>query len=399
MVSETSDLPAVAVPGRGAAVATAAVFALSGSVIAIWLSRLPATRDRLHADPRTIGLTLLMMGLGSLAAMPFVGRIASRVGSKPVVIVASIVAGTALVTVSLAPNVVTTGAVLFVMGAAYGSWDVAMNIQGSYVDRSRGRDYMPRYHACWSVGAIIGGVAGAASAGAGVPLPVHFSVASILAVTLTVLIVSRNYVDDRPAPHPVEAGTAAPRARLLTRRIVLLGLIVLCGTLLEGSAQDWITFYLTDDRGQKQGAAALGFAVFATAMAMSRFAGTPVIARLGRDRAIRYAGITAGVGVVALLTLPGIAGALIGVLLWGIGTALVFPAAMSAGGEQPGRAADAIATVSTIGYGGFLIGPPLIGLLAQEIGIGRALWVLPVLGLAIAVLSPVVAPPPRVASH
>jgi hypothetical protein len=118
-----------------------------------------------------------------------------------------------------------------------------------------------------------------------------------------------------------------------------------------------------------------------------------VIARLGRARSIRIAGGLATLGVAGALTLPGIVGVAVGLVAWGAGTALVFPAAMSAGGEQPGRAADGIATVSTIGYGGFLIGPPLIGLLAHEVGIGDALWVLVPLGIAIAVLSPVVAPP------
>jgi MFS family permease len=379
-----------------AALATAAVFALNGSVIAAWISRLPATRDRLHADPRTIGLTLLMMGLGSLVAMPFVGRVATRVGSRPIVVVLSVVAGVCLVTLSLTPNVVSTGAVLFVLGMAYGAWDVAMNIQGSFVDRAAGQDYMPRYHACWSVGGIVGAGLGALAAAVGVSLTLHFAVAALVSAAGTIAVATRWYVDDRE-PHvtavQVETDDGPRPARLLTRRILLIGLITLCGTLLEGSAADWVTLYLTDDRGQQQSAAALGFAVFALAMASSRFAGTPVIARLGRARAIRIAGFSAGFGVAATLLLPGLAGALLGIVFWGVGTALVFPAAMSAGGEQPGRAADGIAAISTIGYGGFLLGPPLIGLLAQQVGIGTALWILPVLGLAIAALAPVVAPP------
>jgi MFS family permease len=388
---------------RRAALATAAVFALNGTIIAAWISRLPATRDRLDADPRTIGLTLLTLGLGSLVAMPFVGRLAHRWSSGPVVIVTSVVAGLGLVAAALAPNAVTTGVALFVMGTCYGSWDVAMNIQGSYVDRHAGRDYMPRYHACWSVGAIVGAAFGALAAGAGIGLAVHFAVASAVAVGLTLVIVLREYLDDREPDEAVAvggdttgedgAGSGVRKARLLTRRIALIGGITLCATLLEGSASDWIALYLTDDRGQTQSAAALGYTVFAMAMALSRFGGTPVIARIGRDKAVRIAGVLAAFGVVAALALPAMPGILLGIAFWGIGTALVFPAAMSAGGEQPGRAADAIAAVSTIGYGGFLIGPPLIGLLAQEIGIGHALWILPALAVGIVVLAPVVAPP------
>ena len=385
---------------RRAALATAAVFALNGTVIAAWISRLPATRDRLEADPRTIGLTLLTLGLGSLVAMPFVGRLAHRFSSGPVVIVTSVVSGLGLVAAALAPTVVTTGIALFAMGTCYGSWDVAMNIQGSYVDRRAGRDYMPRYHACWSVGAIVGAACGALAAGAGVALGVHFAVAAVVAVSLTIVIVLREYLDDRePDEVVVDSDGADPatggvrRARLLTRRIVLIGVITLCGTLLEGSAADWVTLYLTDDRGQTQSAAAFGYAVFAMAMALSRFGGTPVIARLGRGRAVRIAGVLAALGITAALALSAMPGILIGIALWGVGTALVFPAAMSAGGEQPGRAADAIAAVSTIGYGGFLIGPPLIGLLAQQVGIGTALWILPALAIGIVILAPVVAPP------
>jgi MFS family permease len=113
---------------------------------------------------------------------------------------------------------------------------------------------------------------------------------------------------------------------------------------------------------------------------------------------VRIAGVLAALGITAALGLPAMPGILIGIAFWGVGTALVFPAAMSAGGEQPGRAADAIAAVSTIGYGGFLIGPPLIGLLAQQVGIGTALWILPALAIGIVILAPVVASPKPVTS-
>jgi MFS family permease len=385
---------------RTQALATAAVFALNASLIAAWISRLPATRDRLDAGPRTLGLVLLALGLGSLVAMPLVGRVASRFGSKPVVVGTAAFAGLALIAASAAPGVVPTAIALFALGTAYGSWDVAMNIQGSFVDRSLGRDYMPRYHACWSVGLGIGTAFGALAARMSLSLPLHFSIAAVVASGGAIAVAVRWFVDDREQhPEPelvlVEDGSMQPvaRTRLLTRRIVLIGVITLCGTLLEGSAADWLTLFLTDDRDLAASTAALGYAVFAVFMAASRFAGTPVIARLGRSRAVGIAGVLAALGVAATLSLPSLPGILVGVAFWAIGTSLVFPSAMSAGGEQPGRAADAIAAVSTIGYGGFLIGPPLIGVLAQQIGIGHALWILPALGIGVALLAWVVAPP------
>jgi MFS family permease len=382
---------------RRPALITASVFLLNATMIATWVARLPATRDRLDLDARTIGLTLLMSGLGSLVAMPFIGKLAARWSSRPVIVVTALLCGSMLVAGAFTPNAVTTGAALFVFGAALGSWDVAMNIQGSYVDRRAGRDYMPRYHATWSLGAAVGAGVGALMAGAGVGVGIHFTVVAVSACVGSALLAAFCFLDDRepvqpPAAEPSDDDEPQHRGPLLSRRLVLIGVITLCGCLLEGAAADWIALYLTDERAATAELAALGYGMWATAMAVSRFSGTTLIERFGRVGAVRLAGAVVLVGVVATLAAPGVWGAMIGVLFWGAGVALVFPAAMSAGGETPGRAADGIATVSTIGYGGFLVGPPLIGLLAHEIGLGAALWVLPVLALGIVLLSPSVAP-------
>ena len=375
---------------RNLALATAAVFFLNGTVISAWVSRLPATKERLDADPRTIGLVLLMSGLGSLVAMPWVGPLAARWGSRRIEVVTSVATGIVLVLLAVAPNAVVLGALLFVFGMGLGSWDVAMNIQGSHVDRAAGRDFMPRYHACWSAGAFTGAGLGVVAAALDLPLVVHFGISAVIAVGGTLLVISRWWDDDRE-DHP-ELAEGQERHRVFTKVLVLIGVVTLCGTVLEGAAADWVALYVAGDRGQADAIAAAGYAVWAVAMMASRFSGTALIARFGRARAVRIAGLCAAAGVASVLALPGIVGVAVGLVLWGAGVALVFPAAMSAGGEQPGRAADGIATVSTIGYGGFLLGPPLIGLLANEIGLGSALWVLVPLGVAIALLAPVVAP-------
>ncbi len=385
---------------RPAVLASAAAFLVNALIISTWVSRLPATRDRLDLDTGTIGLTLLMSGVGALVAMPFAGRLAARWRSGPLVMASSGLCSLCLVVLSITPNALTTGAVLFVLGACLGVWDVSMNIQGSFVDRRSGRDYMPRYHASWSVGAAIGAlVLGAGAAALGVSLTLHFAVVGIMATGLSALLVVRWYLDDREPPVarvPVvdaeDGSTTSTKPRLLDRRLVLLGIITLCSCLLEGSAADWIALYLTSERAASETIAAVGYGLWAAAMAASRYSGTTLIDRLGRVRAIRLAGAVVLAGVVATLAAPGVYGSLVGVLLWGAGVALVFPAAMSAGGETPGRAAAGIAAVSTIGYGGFLVGPPLIGVLGQHIGLGNALWILPVLGLGIVLLAPIVKP-------
>jgi predicted MFS family arabinose efflux permease len=384
-------------PGlRRAALATALVFAVNGFLLAAWVARLPATRDRLGASVAELGLVLLAPGFGSLLSMPFGGRLCRRFGSRAVVAVTTVAGSAALVLLAVVPSLAGLAAALFAWGSFYGSWDVAMNVHGSAVEQRAGREWMPRYHACWSVGGIAGAGLGALAAHAGVGLAPHFATVAILCVVL-VFVALRSFVEDR-APDVVPAAVHSPRrtrrgsarSRLLSPRLLLVGVVTLCATTLEGAAADWLALFLTDEREATASLAAAGYAVFAVAMAGGRFSGTVVAERLGRDGAVRVGGLVSLAGVLLTVTGPGLASAYLGAVLWALGVCLVFPAAVSAGGEEPERPQDAIAAVTTIGYGGFLIGPPLIGLLAEQVGLGRALLVLLVLAAGIAVLAPAV---------
>jgi predicted MFS family arabinose efflux permease len=283
---------------------------------------------------------------------------------------------------------------------------VAMNVHGSAVEQRAGRDWMPRYHACWSVGGIAGAGCGALAAQLGGPLVLHFATVAVACVVL-VMVSLRSFIEDRaaveppgPAPGPPEGERSRPRdegrtavhspRRVLTGRLLLVGVVTICATTLEGAAADWLALFLTDERGATASLAAVGYAVFAVAMAAGRFSGTVVAERLGRHGAVRAGGLVSFAGVLLTVLGPGLASAYVGAALWALGVCLVFPAAVSAGGEAPYRPADAIAAVTTIGYGGFLLGPPLIGLLADRVGLGRALLVLLVLAAGIAALAPAV---------
>jgi predicted MFS family arabinose efflux permease len=471
---------------RRAALATALVFATNGFLLAAWVARLPATRDRLGASAAELGLVLLAPGFGSLLSMPFSGRWCRRFGSRAVVAATTVAASVALAALAVVPNLVTLGLTLFVWGSFYGSWDVAMNVHGSAVEQRAGREWMPRYHACWSVGGIVGAGGGALAAQAGGPLVLHFTAVAVACTALVALSLP-NFIEDRrmahaagpedrvahppapadrvpdtpapstpapgtpapgaPEPHPPGSGTPARegsptpdgrgpavhspssyspssyslpvhgspahsppahsppahspgshgspahgprRGRVLTGRLLLVGVVTICATTLEGAAADWLALYLTDERGATASLAAFGYAVFAVAMAGGRFSGTVVAERLGRDGAVRAGGLVSFAGVLLTVLGPGLVAAYLGAALWALGVCLVFPAAVSAGGEAPDRPADAIAAVTAIGYGGFLLGPPLIGLLADRVGLGRALLVLLVLAAGIAALAPAV---------
>ena len=365
---------------RRAAWATRLVFAANGGLFATWVSRLPAVRDDLGADERGLGFALLFTAVGSLLAMPLSGRLVSAVGARKVLTACIVVGALAYPCLALAPDLVVLGAVLFVVGACVGVWDVAMNVSGHVVEREAGRDLMPGFHAAWSIGAVIGAGLGALAAKVGLDPVIHFTVVCT-AVSLVALLAVRAMPDGTEEPTAAETADGEHHVPVRTGplitdpRLIGLGVMTFCAAWAEGSANDWLALMLADDRGASEALAAAGFAVFATAMTVGRLAGTATVSRLGRVRTLRVGAIVAAVGVVLLLTVPVLGVAYVGALLWGLGISVGFPLAMTAAGETPGRGPSAIATVATIAYSGFLVGPPLIGTLAHDVGLDHALWV------------------------
>ena len=182
---------------------------------------------------------------------------------------------------------------------------------------------------------------------------------------------------------------ATPQRSSITRVEILLGIIVFGTAVGEGAANDWLALMLVDNRAAPAAFGALTYAGFNLTMALGRFAGGVIIQRFGRAPVLRVAGLMASAGVAALCLIPSTVVALLGALAWGLGLSVVFPSAMSAAGEVPGRGSRAIAVVSTIGYGGFLLGAPLIGFLAHHMPLDRALLAVAVLVLLIAILASV----------
>ena len=374
---------------RRQAWATRIVFAASGGLFATWVSRIPAIRDDLHADDRGLGFALLCTAVGSLLAMPLSGRMVSRVGARAVLTVCIVVCIPAYPALALAPNLVVLGGVLFVIGAAVGVWDVAMNVSGHVVEREAGRDLMPGFHAAWSIGTVLGAGVGALAARAGLDPAVHFAICSI-GIGVAALASVRVMPDGTEEPGDTAEGEHhVPPVGPLIRdpRLLGLGIMTFCAAWAEGSANDWLALMLHDDRDASGALAAAGFAVFAAAMTTGRLLGTPVVMRFGRVRTLRSGAALAAVGVVVLLAIPLLATGYVGAALWGVGIAVAFPLAMTAAGETPGRGPSAIATVATIAYAGFLVGPPLIGSLAHQVGLDNALWVVLLLTVGIFVLA------------
>jgi fucose permease len=370
---------------RTATRATYAAFIGAGFAFASWASRIPQVRTRLELDPSALGLVLLAIAAGSVIALPLSGPLIARAGSRRTVTVMSVLLGLSLLVV--AAGSVTGVAVLvvglFVMGLSNGAWDVGMNVQGAVVERHLGRSIMSRFHAGFSLGTVAGALIGAAMVALDVPVPAHLSAVAVV-VGIGVPLAVRGYLPDVDGGTHGQADTRGPGALAAWRepRTLLVGLFVLAFAFAEGSANDWISVALIDDHHTSPEVATLGFAVFLIAMTAARWAGPPLLDRYGRVPVVRLLAVLAVTGLL-LFVFGNPAVAFVGALLWGAGASLGFPVGMSAGADDPARAASRVSVIASLGYCAFLGGPPLIGLLGQHVTVLRALLVVAVL-LAIA---------------
>jgi fucose permease len=316
--------------------------------------------------------------------MPLTSRLCERFGLRRVLTTAIIGCTAMFFVATLVPQIVALAAVLLLLGVGYGTWDVAMNAAAHGVEIALARPLMPRFHGAFSVGGLCGAGLGAVAAGLGVAVWTHLAVAGA-AVVIAAALASRHLPEEAPSPSGPDADRG--EARAVTPRLVLLGLLTACTTLGEGAAADWGAIFLTDERDAAESVAAIGYAGFAGAMAVGRFGGTWVLSRFSRVRALQASGVLAAVSVLSLVVIDSVAAGLVAMIGWGLGVALVFPAAMSAGAENSRRPAQGIATVATIGYFGFIIGPPTVGLVAGAAGLGTGLLVVSSLLLLSVVLA------------
>jgi fucose permease len=386
----TATVPAVSAPASvsRARAAVFTVFALNGLIMASWISRVPATRDRLDLASSEIGLVLLAMSGGAVLSLPLAGAVIARIGPARTVRYGATLCATGLVLFGIAPGVPVLALGLLLMGVGSGSWDVAMNVEGAEVERGLGRAVMPHFHAAFSLGTVGGALVGAAANALGVATPTHLLPIAVISLAVTWVACGRFL--PALAEHP--DGQPKPRRSALAAwrepRTVLVGVLVLTFAFTEGSANDWLALALVDGYHVSNSRGVLGFAVFVAAMTVGRVLGVQLLDRLGRVVVLRLtAGLAVG-GLLLVLVGGSVPVAMAGAVLWGLGASLGFPVGMSAAADDPEHAAARVSVVSSIGYTAFLGGPPLIGFLADHVGVRDALWVvLAVLAVAVVVAS------------
>lgn len=359
-------------------------FAVNGIVIGGWISRLPAIRDSLGLDTSQVGVFLAGMAAGAVLGLLGAAAIVHRLGARHTILVALGLGALGLVVLATGVTVLGSFPVALAGGALFGvAWsicDVAMNVEGTAVERDMTRTLMPWFHAAWSLGSVAGAGTGAVAAALGIVPGLHIAILIGL-VLVTALIVPRLLphvpvvVDDTVPEHDGPTGFRAQLAAWKEPRILLLGLLVLGMAFAEGSANDWLALAMKDDRGFDDAQAALLFGVFTAAMTIGRIAGVPLLDRFGRVPVLRAAVAMAAVGLAIVILVPFTPVMVAGIVIWGLGASLGFPVGMSAAGDDPVGAAARVSAVATIAYCAFLVGPPVLGFIGHQIGILNSLWI------------------------
>lgn len=368
--------------------ATCVVYVCLGFGTSAWLSRLPDVRDDLGLTPATIGTMLLIASLGSLLTLPTSGPIVTKIGARAsgrigVLIWALGIVCAGLGALNASIPLATAGLVL--IAAGNGLWGATMNIEAGLVQAAVRRTVVPVIQAMYAVGMLGGALLGALAAQMGLSLGAHlFGMAALelLACGTAVgfYLTKEEVAALAPAHDKSDGGEASSkktkgltRVAWRERQTVLIALMVMSAGLMEGAANDWLNLSMVDGYGYSTAAASAAFAFFLLMMTIVRFASPRLEARLGSPKLLRITFTCAVVGLLLVAFAPHHLFAVAGIALWGIGSALGFPLGISALSVDPVMTPARVSVLSTVNYGAALIGPPLLGLIADHIGYHRAL--------------------------
>lgn len=358
-------------------IALTAFFALDGFVFAGWVVRIPAIKEQTGASASALGLALLGVSAGAVVTMTLTGRLVRRYGSHPVTVACAVLLCLSIALPPLTHSALALGAVLLVFGSAYGGINVAFNSAAVDLVAVLGRPIMPSFHAAFSLGGMIG--AGLGGLVAGSLSPTRHLLALTVTGLLVTLVAGRALLRCEPAVPPDRAAEEAPerdgaahrRDRRTRRLVITFGLIALCTAYGEGAMADWGALHLKQDLDASPGLAAAGYSCFALAMTVGRLTGTTLLERLGRTVTVVAGGSTAVAGMLLGSLAPSVWAALFGFAITGLGLANIFPVAVERAGALGGP--SGVATASTLGYGGMLLGPPAIGFMADWFSLPAAL--------------------------
>ncbi|AOS64099.1 MFS transporter [Actinoalloteichus hymeniacidonis] len=373
------------------------LFFLPGIGISSWVTRTPAIRDLLDASTAQMGLVLFGLSVGSMVGILSAGPLVKRTGARPIIVLGISSFVLSMPTIGLGsalsmPLLVAAGLCLF--GLGMGAGEVAMNVEGADVEKALGKPFLPALHGCFSLGTVVGAAAGIVFTATEFSVVWHLLIVGAIAFAAFALVIravppgTGRSIETKPAEGTVRRGPVLWR----DSRLLLIGGIMLAVALTEGTANDWLPLIMVDGHGFDAELGSAIYAAFAAAMTVGRFVGGRIVERVGRSRVLGGSAVLGVLGLALVMVVDNqiVAGA--AVVLWGLGTSLGFPVALSAAGDSGPDTAARVSFVATVGYVAFLVGPPVLGFFGEEFGL-RAALILPMVLLAAAVfLSPAAGP-------
>ncbi|MBD8658281.1 MFS transporter [Oxalobacteraceae sp. CFBP 13730] len=358
--------------------AISTVFLLNGAGIGLWAAHVPTVQARMGIDTGMLSMVLLTVAAGALLAMPLMGGLTGRWGTRRMVLLSGFAFAAMTPLIMGAPSLPLLFIAAFLFGVSNGALDVAMNANASEVESARGLPTMSSFHGFFSLGGLFGAGIGGLLVGQGLG---HGQGALMVGVvTAVVLALSAPRVIGFAASHGAGSHFSLPRGAALS-----LGLLALLCFAVEGALVDWSALLMEERTGATAASAALGFSAFSIAMAACRFAGDRLIVRFGALRIMVIGGLAMFAGLALAVASTHFVLSAVGFALVGLGAANVVPLLFGAAARIPGMSAgNGVAAVATLGYGGLLLAPPVLGWVAMHSSIMVALGALSLSGLVIA---------------
>lgn len=354
-----------------------------GLTFATWASRIPHIKDALHLSEGALGTVLFCIPCGQLLAMPFSGRIATRFGSHKTTVIGMLGYITAMALLGFATTPWHLMVTLFFFGIFSNLTNISLNTQGIYTEGIFHRPIMSSFHGVWSLAGLSGALIGLLMVNLRLDPKAHFGLVAL--ALYMVILLNRSYlIKVRPKLETPE------KKQFLSRpnpRLVWLGVIGFCSMVSEGIMFDWSGVYFKDVVKAPENIVVLGYASFMVMMAAGRFLGDRVIGRYGRKRVMQVAGCCISIGLYAAVLFPYLIPAALAFMLVGLGVSTIVPSVYSLAGRTPGvNPSLALTTVSSVSFLGFMIGPPVIGHMAQAFGLKFSFALIGMFGVGIAFL-------------
>lgn len=343
---------------------TMLVFFLQPIAFGAWLPRIPDVQQALGLGPSGLALALLGLPCGTLLTLPFAGPLVGRIGPRNAILFGFLAYTLAVSLPALAPDPVLLFVALMLAGSTVSFVELGLNVQADAVEKATGSVIMTTSHGCWSVGIMAGSLVGSGLAGLGLSAQWAIPLVGFCVLPIALLAATRLPVAPAApaAPGPQRSAWALPSWALLGICCFVFGI-----TMTEGAMADWSAIFLRDALGAHPGSVGLGYAVFAAMVATGRFGGDRLKRRFGAVTTARICGTLAVVGAALLYVAPATPLALLGFGIIGLGVSVGFPLAVTAAASLTDRSASAnVAILSFVALLGFLVGPPIIGFVAEH---------------------------------